>query len=211
MDSRNFDYTALKLCVILVFVYSLQVFTGFEPGFNASESEWWKFFTSFLGHSDLQHLINNLFFIGLFGSLLELYTSRRVFVKVFLVSAIFANFSAFVFFTDSFIIGASGGGMGLMAALAVYRPRSVGLGLGVPVPMWAALIMYVVIDFAGMSTANNVANEAHLLGILAGSIIGYNLRDKPYKLNSGSGNKKDNEFSDWEKRIREWEEEYMFN
>jgi len=98
-----------------------------------------------------------------------------------------------------------------MAALAVYRPRSVGLGLGVPVPMWAALIMYVVIDFAGMSTANNVANEAHLLGILAGSIIGYNLRDKPYKLNSGSGNKKDNEFSDWEKRIREWEEEYMFN
>jgi len=206
-SNEKFSFTALKLCGALAFVYSLQVFAGFEPGFNASESEWWKFFTSILGHSDLQHLVNNLFFIGLFGSLLERYTSSRTFLKVFFGSAVFANFSAFVFFPESYIIGASGGGMGIMAALALYRPKSVGLALGVPVPMWAALLIYILIDVAGLSAVNNIANEAHLLGILAGSYAGFYLREESYIEEDTD----DEEFDDWERRIREWEKKWMFN
>ncbi len=207
MTDERFGFTALKLCGVLSVAYGLQVFAGFEPAFNASESEWWKFFTSILGHSDLQHLLNNMFFIGLFGSLLERYTSSKTFLKVFFGSAILANFSAFIFFPESYIIGASGGGMGLMAALAVYRPRNVGLALGVPVPMWAAFLIYVVIDLVGLSATNNVANEAHLLGILAGSVAGLWLREEPYRKEDDD----EDGFNDWERKIREWEEKWMMS
>lgn len=204
MKDEGFNFTALKLCGLFGVVFALQSFTGFDPAFSASGSEWWKFFVSVFGHGDLQHLFNNLFFIGLFGSIYERLTSSRTVLLTFLGSALLANLSAFLFFPETSIIGASGGGMGLMAALAVYRPRKIGLALGVPAPMWAVLIIYVFINVAGLSAVNNVAYEAHLLGLVSGAIAGLYLRD------SGEREAKDQEEVDnWEKRIRKWEEKYM--
>ncbi len=205
MPDQKFNFIALQLCALLGAVYSVQVFTGFDPAFSASSSPGWKFFTSILGHGSLEHLFNNLFFIGLFGSIYERLTSGKVFLVTFIVSALFANLSAFIFFTESGIIGASGGGMGLLAALTFYRPRKIGLALGVPLPMWAALVAYVLINFAGISGVTNVAHEAHLFGLIAGSLTGLHLRDRPYFEES----EEDPEFENWRKRIREWEEKWM--
>ena len=206
-ETGKFNFTALKLCAIFVLVFAFQSFTGFSPGFRPGEP-FWKFFTSFFGHSGIEHLTNNLFFIALFGSVYERWTSSSTFIWTFLAAAVAGNLTAFVFFPDSFIIGASAGGMGLMAALAVYKPNQIGLGLGVPLPMWAVLISYIFIDLSGLTAATNVANEAHLLGVLAGAVIGFNLRDKKY----GKKNK-DEEFEleeeSWKERIRNWEEKWM--
>ncbi|MFB6144508.1 MAG: rhomboid family intramembrane serine protease [Candidatus Nanohaloarchaea archaeon] len=201
-DENSFKFTAVSLCLVFIGVYAYQVFTGFNPGFNTQVSPWWKFFTSIFGHSDVEHLFNNVFFIGLFGSVFELLTSRRKLLEVFLVSALFANLSAFFFFQGSYLIGASGGGMGILAALAVYRPNKIGLALGVPLPMWAVLIVYVLINILGISANTSVAYEAHLLGLVAGSLMGYGLRERPY-LESGGDRE------DWRERIRKWEEEWM--
>ena len=206
-EEESFSYTAIKLCGVFALVYLLQVRYSFNPGFNASSSPWWKFFTSIFGHSDLEHLLNNLFFIGLFGSIYERWTSSELFLWTFLVSALIANISAFIFFPENFIIGASGGGMGLMAALAVYRPNQPGLALGIPVPMWAALILYILIDLAGLTGANSVANEAHLLGILVGSIIGLHLRDNDEE----EKEEDDLEMENFREKIRRWEERWMLD
>ena len=222
MGDRGFNYTALKLCSVFAVVYALQYFAGFEPGFNAAESPWWKFFTSIFGHGDLQHLLNNVFFIALFGSIYEQLTSSKIFTVTFFVSAVFANLSAFFFFPTSTIIGASGGGMGLMAALAVYRPNKPGLALGVPVPMWAALVLYILVDFAGLTGQTSTANEAHLLGTIAGGFIGYRLRERGFiGKNTGERKRKkkdkeDNEedleeFDNWQQKIRDWEDKYMLD
>ncbi|MFB6114864.1 MAG: rhomboid family intramembrane serine protease, partial [Candidatus Nanohalobium sp.] len=154
------------------------------------------------------HLFNNLFFIALFGSIYELHTSEYNLYKTFLVSALFANLAAFIFFPDSFIIGASGGAMGILAALTVYRPNQIGLALGIPAPMWAVLIIYIFINFAGLTGAGNVAYEAHLLGILSGAYLGYRQRERPLipDEDEDSGSE---QVSDWEKRIKNWEEKYM--
>lgn len=207
MKSDRFSFTGLKLCGVFAGVFFIQALTSFDPAFNASNSPWWKFFTSFFGHGDLQHLLNNLFFIGLFGSIYEKLTSSNLFLATFLVSAVFANLSAFVFFPEISIIGASGGGMGLMAALAVYRPRKIGLALGVPAPMWAVLAVYVLINVAGLSAVTGTAYEAHLLGLVSGSTIGLWLRDG----NKPERGEKDEEVveDEWKKRIREWEEKWM--
>lgn len=202
MSERSFKFTAIGLCGVFLLVFLFQYLYGFQPGFNSEVSPWWKFITSVFGHSDAEHLFNNLFFIGLFGSILELMTSRDKLLEVFLISAFFANLSAFLFFQGSYIIGASGGGMGILAALAVYRPNKVGLALGVPLPMWAVLLAYIFINMAGLSASTGVAYEAHLFGLVAGSLLGYQMREKPY-IEEGDEEK------NWRQKIRRWEEEWM--
>lgn len=204
MDDRGFQFVALGFCMFLLGVFLSQLFTGFNPGFNASISPWWKFFSSVLGHSGIDHLLNNLFFIGLFGSVYEKFTSGKLFLATFVVSALFANLSAFIFFPESFIIGASGGAMGVLAALSVYRPNQIGLALGVPLPMWAVLIIYILINTAGLTGSTNTAYEAHLFGLVTGSIIGYRIRDRSF-IDFESGEEEE----DWRQRIREWEERWM--
>jgi membrane associated rhomboid family serine protease len=205
MSDERFRFGAVKLCGLLGAVFAFQVFSNFELGFRASEPVYWRFFTSFFAHSDLEHLLNNLFFIGLFGSMYEAMTSQRAMAGTFLASAVFANFSAFIFFQDSILIGASGGAFGLLAAAAVYRPNSPALALGVPMPMWAGLLLYTLVNLVGITGAGNVAHEAHLLGIVAGALIGLQLRG------GDRSEEKEEDFSDWRSRIREWERKYMID
>lgn len=211
LAQKNYNFTALKFCGLLAVFYILQILLEFDPGFQAYESPSINFFLSFLGHSSMDHLFNNLFFIGLFGTIYEFLTSRKVFIYTFLASAVFTNFTAFIFYTESSIIGASGGAMGLLSALAVYRPRKIGLALGIPVPMYVVLAVYVMINLAGIGSGTGTAYEAHLFGLLTGTILGIWLRD------DGNGDKKDRddseaedqEESNWEARIRGWEEKHM--
>lgn len=202
----KFRWVAAQFCVLLGAVFAIQVFTGFDPGFNASSSPWWKFFTSFFGHGDLEHLLNNLFFLGLFGSIYERLSSGKNFLATFLVSAIFANMTAFLFFPNTAIIGASGGAFGVLAALAVYQPRRIGLALGVPMPMWATLAVYTFIQFAGLTaTGGSTAFEAHIFGMLVGGPIGYYLRGSLDTEEKQRELKEDN----WQRKIREWEDKWM--
>lgn len=203
---REFNWGAVKLSALLSFVFGLQVFYNVDLAYKAFESPFWKFFTSFLAHGGPEHLFNNLFFIALFGSIYELHTSEIEFYKAFFVSAVFANLAAFVFFPDSFIVGASGGAMGVLAALTVYRPNQTGLALGIPAPMWAVLIIYIFINFAGLTGGGNTAYEAHLLGIVSGAFLGYRMRERPLIPESED---EDEEFSNWERKISKWEEKYM--
>ena len=231
------ELSAIHLSVILGAVYLLQVLIGFEPGFNAASSPWWKFFTSFFGHSDAQHLYNNLFFIALFGTIYRILTSEKIFWGTFFVSALGANLTAFIFYPNSFIIGASGGAMGLLSALAVYKPRKIGLALGVPAPMYMVLVIYLIINFAGLTGSSSVAYEAHLFGLVTGFLIGMWLRrdEKGYgkdkelspkkqrrekkrndrkKRENRETKEEDNQdlsLDNWERKIKNWEEKYMFS
>lgn len=205
----EFNFTALKLCLVFIIVFAIQTVTSFNPGFRPGEP-FWKFFTSFFGHSGIEHLSNNLFFIALFGSIYEKWTSSTTFLYTFLAAAMFGNLAAFIFYPNSFIIGASAGGMGVMAALAVYRPNQIGLGLGVPLPMWAVLVSYIFIDLSGLTTITSVANEAHLFGVVAGSLFGLQLREKSYDKDRHEDEVSVEE-EDWKHRIRNWEEKWMMD
>lgn len=205
-DKERYHWIALQFCGLLGAVFAIQVFFNFDPGFNASSSPWWKFFTSFLGHGGLEHLLNNLFFLGLFGSIYEKLSSGKTFLLTFLVSAVFANLTAFIFFPETAIIGASGGAFGVLAALAVYQPRRIGLALGVPMPMWATLLVYTLIQFAGLTaTGGSTAFEAHIFGMLAGAPVGYRLRGSKEDEEERASEISDN----WERRISNWEDKWM--
>ena len=205
-SNHKLSYGALTLCAFLFLVYTAQTLFNLELAYRPGV-EYYRFLTSIFAHSGLEHLINNLFFIGLFGTVYELHTNGRTFILTFLGSALLANLTAFVFYPETFILGASAGAMGVLSALAVYRPKQIGIGLGVPMPMWAVLIAYIFIDTVSLGGMNSIANEAHLAGLLVGGLIGYNLREEKQQ------EEKDDEdelgFDNWEKRIREWEEKWM--
>lgn len=209
MKKKNFHFTALLFCAFLSMVYAWQYWFGLEPGFQAGISPWWKFFTSFLGHSGPEHLFNNIFFIGLFGSIFELWTDEKTFLGTFLISALAGNLTAFIFFPNSVIIGASGGAVGVLAALAVYRPNEIGLVFGVPAPMWLVLLGYIGLNLVGLGAENNVAYEAHLFGIFAGAFIGLYLREDDERREKDQKEEFDEE--NWRRKIERWEKKYMIN
>ena len=206
-NDTELKYSALTLCGFLFMVYSIQVFYNLELAYRPGV-EYYRFFTSFLAHSSLEHLLNNLFFLGLFGTVFEIHTDSRTFFTTFLISAVLANLTSFIFYPETFILGASAGAMGVLSALAVYRPNQIGLGLGVPMPMWAVLIAYIFIDLVGLGGVNTTANEAHLAGLLVGGIIGFSLRDRELS-GSKESDEEDLGYDNWEKKIKAWEEKWM--
>ena len=205
----DLNYMALQLCAVLTAVYGLQVFTGFDPAFQFGETALHTFFTSFLGHSGPEHLFNNLFFIALFGTVLELEAGSSRFIKVFVGSAVFANLTS-VFYYSQPVIGSSGGAMGVLAALAVYRPQKPGLAMGVPLPMWSVLAIYVFIQLAGLTGSSTTAYMAHLFGLVAGAFFGLRIKEEEETESSTRSQEKGEEDS-WDQRIKSWEKKYMLD
>lgn len=190
---NGLNFVSLKLCALMGLIYLFQVMFNLDLAYAPYESESWKFFISFFAHGSTQHLLNNLFFIGVFGTLFERFVDEKSLLEVFILSAIFANTTAFIFYTNSAIIGASGGAMGILAALTVIAPKKIGLAMGVPVPMYIAFLIYVAINLIGLGVENNVAYEAHLFGMITGILYGIQVKKSKKvekNLNKNKKNKK---------------------
>lgn len=201
-------YSSLLLSAAIVVIYLLQL--GFPPvtglSFVAVDvlREPWTMLTSVFLHSpgDYMHLLNNLFFLAVFGFMLENIIGTRKFLGLFLSAGVFANLSAFLFYPTTPVLGASGAISGIVAALAVVRPRDIGLFWGVPVPMWAALLGWVATNVAGAAaTGGGIAFEAHLFGLAFGAAAGLFMRRE----HSRAG--EDEELPDID--VEAWEEEHL--
>lgn len=198
----------------MVLVFAVQSVTGFYPAFEPSSPEASDLVLSFVSHADAQHLMSNMFFLAVFGSLFERVSGRRSLLSVFLLGCAAGGLSAYVFYPSSGVIGASAGLSGIMVAFGVFRPKHLGVGLGVPMPMWAVVVVYGFINLSGITGSSQVAYEAHIAGGLIGGLYGCWLRDSSYFSGltlSSFFDFEDSSDDDWEKKIREWEEQYMLD
>ncbi|MDY6777124.1 MAG: rhomboid family intramembrane serine protease [Candidatus Nanohaloarchaea archaeon] len=202
-------FYALKMGALLIAVYLLQLLFPSLTGLLSLRAETfmqqpWTIVTSFFIHapSDYMHLLNNLFFLIVFGSILEGYISGRRFLLLYLASGIVANLSAFIFYPEAAVLGASGAISGVVGYLAVLKPRQAGLFWGVPLPMWAVLIGWVATNAVGIGASAGIAFEAHLLGIVFGGIAAFPAREVAEQERS-----EDVQID--EEQIREWEERYL--
>jgi len=124
------------------------------------------------------HILFNSLAIYFFGRPVEATLGRRHFLTLYLSSGVIGGLLQMLFAHwlpsfDNAVVGASAGASGLIAAFAIlhWTERFTLLLYFIPVTMTGKMLLAVslVLAFAGILTPNsNIANAAHLGGILTG-------------------------------------------
>jgi membrane associated rhomboid family serine protease len=124
-------------------------------------------------HGDFMHLAFNLYWIWMFGSVLEANLRRGFWILLFLGCAIFSS-AVQLAFGGEVGIGLSGVVYGLFGFMWFARPRypafAAVLTRNVTMLLMAWLLLCFVLSYANVYL---VANGAHVGGLLAGSLIGW--------------------------------------
>ncbi len=142
-------------------------------------------FTYMFLHGSLMHLVGNMIFLWLVGSILELSCHRLSYILGYLATGIFSCFFFSVIYHDSTVplVGASGAIAGLMGAFTVIfgkgrvkifyslgfyfnyaRIRAIAL-----LPFWLGNELFQLF-FGGPS---NVAFVGHIGGLISGALLGF--------------------------------------
>ena len=147
----------------------------------------WTILTSVFSHSpvSINHILFNVLALLFFGSTVERLIGTRRYTWLFLGAGAVAGIAQvllmyLVFNESSAALGASGALQGIMGTLVVLAPTlTVLVFFVIPAPLWALVILYVLLDVVGFITPNSpVANVAHLAGLAVGLAYGYHLRKR---------------------------------
>jgi membrane associated rhomboid family serine protease len=157
-------------------------FLGLTPALLFQQP--WTIITSMFVHGGILHILFNMIALYFLGSFFIRAAGERNFLAVFFLGGLMGNVLYFVFgylvlqgfipprFGDPFTtgIGASGGVFAVAGALAVIVPRVPVFILFIPIPMplWIAVIILLVLSFL----FSGIAWQAHLGGLLLGLIAG---------------------------------------
>ena len=199
-------YSSLLLVLACIVVFGVQSFSsGFTDAFVLDSSlvlkEPWRLVTSIFLHGGLEHLVFNMFALGLFGFVLENIIGSRRFLALFFIGGFFASALAAIFYPAS--LGASGAIFAVIGTLAVVRWKMIVWYFGVPMPMVVAAGIWGLLDIIGAFYPSNVGNVAHLAGLGFGLIFAYFVREYIDK----SEKKKKKALS--KEELEEWEDFYF--
>lgn len=133
----------------------------------------WRPVTYMLVHANVQHLLWNMLFLGVAGSMLEPRIRARGFLKLYLIAGVVGALSPL--FHGRETVGASGAINGTLVALAILMPDIVILFMFL-IPM---KIKWVVAIFLGIDVLNLLSRNSgtdsmcHLLGAATGFAIAF--------------------------------------
>jgi hypothetical protein len=184
----RFRNIVMPLIVANAIVFILQIVLGinFTEAFMLISADIfkrpWILLTSMFLHGGLNHLLFNMYALFLFGILLEQKIGAKKFAFIYLLAGIAASvFSSFIYpsLTGTVFraLGASGAIMGIIGALIILMPNLRLLFLfAIPMPLWVAGIIWILIDIFGIFVPSGIANIAHLVGIGTGLLFGLYLK-----------------------------------
>jgi len=137
--------------------------------------QWWRLVTAIFVHIDFYHLLSNLCFLLLFGSIAESVFQRAGYTALWFLTGITGSMSQLVALSPQYYgFGASGVAFGLVGALwaAYFLER-------VPSSTfkrrWRIVILlgfFIILGFLPDWLSSSSFNTAHLGGLLAGMILG---------------------------------------
>ena len=147
----------------------------------------WTVFTYMFVHMRVLTVITNLLWLWAFGSILQSITGNRKVIPVYVYGGI-AGAVAFVAanylipqlktgIDISFIHGANAATMAIAVATTALAPdyRFFKM-LNGGIPIWVLTLLYVIIDFAGVSGVSAAYNISHLAGAFIGFMFVFSLR-----------------------------------
>jgi membrane associated rhomboid family serine protease len=129
----------------------------------------WTLVTYMFLHGGFMHLLFNMIVIFFFGPRVESRLGSNRFIVLYLLAGITGALLSLVFTPRAAVIGASGGGFGIMLAFAMFWPREKVLIWGiVPVEVRLLVVITTILAlFSGFSGAGRgTAHFAHLGGYL---------------------------------------------
>ncbi|RLB86937.1 MAG: rhomboid family intramembrane serine protease [Deltaproteobacteria bacterium] len=142
-------------------------FLGLTP-YKLSQQPWTIISNMFV-HGSTWHILFNMISLYFLGSFLIRVMGEKSFLAVFFLGGLAGNILFILLAPFSTGIGASGAIYALGGALAVMVPRAPVLvfPLPVPIPLWAAILIFLFLSFVP-----GIAWQAHLGGLLLGLIAG---------------------------------------
>ncbi len=217
---KHNKHWALKLLGILVIIFIAQIiFPKLTDLFVLKSADIfsrpWILLTSIFLHGGVGHLLLNGFALALFGSILEEIIGSKKFLTLYFIGGIIASLvfvfglpilSAIGMPSSGNALGASGAIFAVLGALTVLRPGMTVWVSYMPMPMWIAAIVWAGQDLLGIFIPDNVANFAHLGGLIFGLIAGFSFRLRNVESKRKAKKKKedmmlsDDEIEEWERR-----------
>lgn len=135
----------------------------------------WQLVTFQFMHGGLWHLFVNLLILYMFGRVVEDTIGKRRYVKFYLTAGLFGGLLQMVFaflipkYFSGAVVGASAGVFGVVAAFAMMFPdRQLLLFFVIPIPARGLLWLFLGLAIFGIIVPSNVADAAHLGGLLTG-------------------------------------------
>lgn len=138
-------------------------------------NEWWRLLTPTFLHFSLTHLAFNCLWIYILGSKIEELDGKGLFLFVFVTSSILSNAGQFLWTQQILFGGLSGGVYGLLGYCFIIELDGKKGRYGLPEALYLFMLIWLLIGFTGILSVfgfGNVANTAHLIGMIAGFIIG---------------------------------------
>ena len=138
-------------------------------------NEWWRLIAPTFVHFSMTHLVFNCLWIYILGQRIEKLDGLSVFLFIFILTGILSNAGQF-FWTQQYLFGGlSGAVYGLLGYCFIIELDGRHGRYGLPEALYLFMFIWLLVGFTGVLSFfgfGNVANTAHLVGMIAGFIIG---------------------------------------
>jgi len=168
-------HSILLLCIVVYSMLMLHFFPSLlnalfffaDQPFNLLES--WRFITPAFLHFSFLHIAFNLLWWWQLAGLIEMQQGKQRLIPLFLFSAVTSNVAQF------FLVGPNFGGLsgvvyGLVGYCWLYGKLNARSKVQLPNNLFLFLLGWLVLGFLDILPAN-IANYAHLVGLLAGLFV----------------------------------------
>ena len=170
----NFGFSSLLDSFLFLKSNGSNLYPSFQNTYLASQ-EWWRLITPTFLHFSLTHLIFNCLWIYILGSKIEVIDGKAVFLVLFLISGLSSNLGQY-FLTGNYLFGGlSGAVYGLLGYCFILDLDNRGQRYDLPNALYIFMFIWLLVGFTGLLKIfgfGNVANIAHLVGMIAGFILG---------------------------------------
>ena len=170
----NFGFSSLLELFLFLKISGSNLYSSFEYTYIVSQ-EWWRLISPTFLHFSLTHLIFNCLWIFILGSKIEIVDGRGIFLTLFLISGLSSNLGQYFITGDYLFGGLSGAVYGLLGYCFILDLDNRGQRYDLPNALYIFMFIWLLIGFTGLLKIfgfGNVANIAHLVGMIAGFILG---------------------------------------
>ena len=170
----NFGFSSLLEPFLFLKNNGSSFYPSFENTFLVSK-EWWRLITPTFLHFSLTHLIFNCLWIYILGSKIEIIDGKEIFFTLFLFTSLSSNLGQYFLTGDYLFGGLSGAVYGLLGYCFILDLDNRGQRYDLPNALYIFMFIWLLIGFTGVLKVfgfGNVANIAHLVGMIAGFILG---------------------------------------